>query len=256
MPTHRPMIRVDRPDVVFTHREAKERAVVEEIQRAHATGRPVLVGTLTVEESERLAARLREAGVACQVLNARNDVTEATVIARAGSRGAVTIATNMAGRGTDIRLGGEDGAGPTRWRPRRPLCDWHQPSREPPRGSPAPGPRRTAGRSGRVALLRQPGRRSAGALRHRALIAGPRRHREARRTDRSSGDARRDRPGAADHRRQNFEIRRTSGRYASVLEEQRREVMTRARRCCMATRCLDVVAAGAGALGRAGRRGG
>ena len=103
VPTHRPMIRADRPDIVFTHRDAKERAVVEEIQRAHATGRPVLVGTLTVEESERLAARLRDAGVTCQVLNARNDAMEASVIARAGSRGAVTISTNMAGRGTDIR---------------------------------------------------------------------------------------------------------------------------------------------------------
>ncbi len=110
VPTHRPMIRVDQPDVVFTHRDAKERAVVEEIQRAHASGRPVLVGTLTVEESERLAERLRGAGVACQVLNAKNDAMEALVIARAGARGAVTISTNMAGRGTDIRLGGEDEA--------------------------------------------------------------------------------------------------------------------------------------------------
>ena len=107
VPTHRPMIRVDHPDIVYTHRDAKERAVVEEIQRAHASGRPVLVGTLTVEESERLAARLREAGAACEILNAKNDAMEAAVIARAGALGAVTISTNMAGRGTDIRLGGE-----------------------------------------------------------------------------------------------------------------------------------------------------
>jgi preprotein translocase subunit SecA len=107
MPTHRPMIRVDHPDIVFTHRDAKERAVVEEIQRAHASGRPVLVGTLTVKESERLAARLRDAGVSCEILNAKHDATEARVIARAGVLGAVTIATNMAGRGTDILLGGE-----------------------------------------------------------------------------------------------------------------------------------------------------
>jgi len=105
VPTHRPMIRVDHPDVIFTHREAKERAVVQEIQRAHATGRPVLVGTLTVEESERLAARLHHAGVACEILNAKNDATEARIIARAGARHAVTISTSMAGRGTDIRLG-------------------------------------------------------------------------------------------------------------------------------------------------------
>ncbi len=107
IPTHRPMIRIDRPDLVFTHREAKERAVVEEIRRAHASGRPVLVGTATVEESERLAARLGAAGVIGQVLNAKNDAEEARVVAGAGALGAVTIATNMAGRGTDIRLGGE-----------------------------------------------------------------------------------------------------------------------------------------------------
>ncbi len=84
IPTHRPMIRVDRGDVVFTHREAKEAALVEEIRRAHAMGRPVLVGTLTVEESERLAARLRNEGTPCEVLNARNDALEAPIVARGG----------------------------------------------------------------------------------------------------------------------------------------------------------------------------
>jgi len=110
IPTHRPMIRSDAPDVVFTHREAKEKALVEEIRGAHAAGRPVLVGTLTVAESERLAARLREAEVPCEVLNARNDAREAEIVARAGALGAVTISTNMAGRGTDVRLGGPDEA--------------------------------------------------------------------------------------------------------------------------------------------------
>ena len=107
IPTHRPMIRIDHPDVVFADRDAKERAVVDEIQRAHASERPVLVGTLTIQESERLADRLRATGVACEILNARHDAREAAVIARGGRLGAVTIATNMAGRGTDIRLGGE-----------------------------------------------------------------------------------------------------------------------------------------------------
>ena len=111
IPTHRPMIRIDKPDEVFTHREAKERAVIEEIRNVHASGRPVLVGTSTVEESERLAGRLRAAGVACQILNARNDAAEAAIVAAAGAPGAVTISTNMAGRGTDIRLGGSDEAG-------------------------------------------------------------------------------------------------------------------------------------------------
>jgi preprotein translocase subunit SecA len=111
VPTHRPMVRVDEPDVVFTHGEAKRNALVEEIARVHATGRPVLVGTASVGESERLSAALREKGVACRVLNAKNDEQEAEVVARAGALGAVTISTNMAGRGTDIRLGGpvEDG---------------------------------------------------------------------------------------------------------------------------------------------------
>ena len=106
VPTNRPPIRIDGPDVVFTHREAKERAVVVEVRRAHALRRPVLVGTLTVAESERLAERLRAAGVTCEVLNAKNDAAEARIVARAGRLGAVTISTNMAGRGTDIRLGG------------------------------------------------------------------------------------------------------------------------------------------------------
>jgi preprotein translocase subunit SecA len=110
IPTHRPVVRIDRPDVVFTHRDAKERALVEEIRRAHHAGRPVLVGTLTIEESERLAQRLREGGVASAILNAKNDAMEAHVVSGAGAPGAVTISTNMAGRGTDIRLGGEDQA--------------------------------------------------------------------------------------------------------------------------------------------------
>ena len=108
VPTHRPMIRVDHPDIVFANREAKEAAVVAEISHAHESGRPVLVGTLTVEESERLAERLRSAGIDCEVLNAKNDEQEARIVARAGAFGAVTISTIMAGRGTDITLGGED----------------------------------------------------------------------------------------------------------------------------------------------------
>jgi preprotein translocase subunit SecA len=106
IPTHRPLIRDDQPDLVFTHREAKDAALVAEICAVHASGRPILVGTASVAESEALAAALRAASVPCTVLNAKNDEAEAAVVARAGAPGAVTISTNMAGRGTDIRLGG------------------------------------------------------------------------------------------------------------------------------------------------------
>ncbi len=106
VPPHRPCVRRDLPDVVFTHKEAKLGALVREIAGVHAAGRPVLVGTSSVRESEELAAALKEAGIVCDVLNAKNDELEASVIARAGAVGAVTISTNMAGRGTDIKLGG------------------------------------------------------------------------------------------------------------------------------------------------------
>ncbi len=107
VPPNRPCIRIDFPDVVFTHQQAKQKALIEEIARVHATGRPILVGTSSVSQSEQLAAALQKAGVTCQVLNAKNDELEAAIIANAGSLNAVTISTNMAGRGTDIRLGGD-----------------------------------------------------------------------------------------------------------------------------------------------------
>jgi len=105
VPTHRPVRRLDHPDVVFAARDAKEQAVAGEVIRTHAAGRPVLVGTMTVEESERLGSMLAARGVVCEVLNAKEDEHEARIVAAAGAPGAVTIATNMAGRGTDIRLG-------------------------------------------------------------------------------------------------------------------------------------------------------
>jgi preprotein translocase subunit SecA len=106
VPPHRPCVRRDLPDIVFTHKEPKRAALVREIAGVHAAGRPVLVGTLSVRESEELAADLAGAGVPCEVLNAKNDELEAGIVARAGAPGAVTISTNMAGRGTDIKLGG------------------------------------------------------------------------------------------------------------------------------------------------------
>ncbi|MFN7944690.1 MAG: accessory Sec system translocase SecA2 [Blastocatellia bacterium] len=106
IPPHQPCRRTDLPDLIFTHQAAKQQALIDEICAIHATGRPVLVGTGSVEDSERLAARLHAAGINCQVLNAKNDEAEAAIIAEAGAPDAVTISTNMAGRGADIRLGG------------------------------------------------------------------------------------------------------------------------------------------------------
>jgi len=103
IPTNRPVIRRDLPDIMFASREEKERAVLEAICALHAAGQPVLVGTASVAESERMSARLDP--VPHAVLNARNEEQEAAIIARAGERAAVTISTNMAGRGVDIKLG-------------------------------------------------------------------------------------------------------------------------------------------------------
>jgi preprotein translocase subunit SecA len=109
IPPNRPSIRVDAPDLVFVTKEAKRQALVEEIAAVRATGRPILVGTSSVAESEELAEALRRKSVTCQVLNAKNDELEAEIVAQAGAPRAVTISTNMAGRGTDIRLGGKAG---------------------------------------------------------------------------------------------------------------------------------------------------
>ena len=106
IPTNRPVIRKDLPDILYADKAARDRALVKEIQKVHRTGRPILVGTASVEDSERLSVHLGAAGVPHNVLNARNDEAEAEIIAQAGALGAVTISTNMAGRGTDILLGG------------------------------------------------------------------------------------------------------------------------------------------------------
>ncbi|MCC7371733.1 MAG: preprotein translocase subunit SecA [Chloroflexi bacterium] len=106
IPTHRPMIRQDNSDFVFKSEDAKLKAVVNEIRELNETGRPVLVGTVSIEKSELLSHRLVEAGVKHDVLNAKQHEREANIIAQAGRPSAVTIATNMAGRGVDILLGG------------------------------------------------------------------------------------------------------------------------------------------------------
>jgi preprotein translocase subunit SecA len=106
IPTHRPMIRVDHPDLIYKTEKAKFNAVVDEIEACYRKGQPVLVGTISIEKSERLSQMLKKRGIPHSVLNAKYHEKEAEIIAQAGRLGAVTIATNMAGRGTDIILGG------------------------------------------------------------------------------------------------------------------------------------------------------
>ncbi len=106
IPTNKPMIRIDNNDIIYKNENAKFRAVVEDIKRSHEKGQPVLVGTVSIEKSEKLSSILKREGIKHEVLNAKYHEKEAQIIAQAGKFGAVTIATNMAGRGTDIMLGG------------------------------------------------------------------------------------------------------------------------------------------------------
>lgn len=110
IPTNRPVIRIDQPDLVFVDEESKYAAVVEDIAERHRKGQPVLVGTTSIEKSEYLSSLLGKRGIPHEVLNAKHHAREAQIIAQAGRPGAVTVATNMAGRGVDILLGGNAGA--------------------------------------------------------------------------------------------------------------------------------------------------
>ena len=106
IPTNKPVIRKDMPDAVYSTADGKKRALLKEIEARHASGQPILIGTATVEKSEEIARMLRKNGIKHNILNAKNHEREAEIVAQAGRLGAVTIATNMAGRGTDILLGG------------------------------------------------------------------------------------------------------------------------------------------------------
>ena len=106
IPTNKPLARIDQPDVVYKNVPGKLRAIVAQIEECHKKGQPVLVGTISIEKSEELSAILKKKGIRHNVLNAKNHEKEAEIVAQAGKLGAVTVATNMAGRGTDIMLGG------------------------------------------------------------------------------------------------------------------------------------------------------
>ena len=106
IPTNKPLARIDEPDIIYKNEDAKFRAVIEDIKESHSKGQPVLVGTVSIEKSEKLSKLLDKEGIKHTVLNAKQHEKEAEIVAQAGKYGAVTIATNMAGRGTDIMLGG------------------------------------------------------------------------------------------------------------------------------------------------------
>lgn len=106
IPTNKPMIRKDYPDIIYKNEDVKFKAVIEDIKQAHSKGQPVLIGTVSIDKSEKLSKLLDKEGIPHEVLNAKYHEKEAQIIAQAGKYGAVTIATNMAGRGTDIMLGG------------------------------------------------------------------------------------------------------------------------------------------------------
>ena len=105
VPTNKPVARIDQPDAVYGTKKAKFEALVDEVEKRHAKGQPVLVGTIAVETSELISQMLKKKKIPHEVLNAKNNEREAEIIAKAGEKGSVTIATNMAGRGTDIKLG-------------------------------------------------------------------------------------------------------------------------------------------------------
>ena len=235
IPTNQPVARVDQPDLVYRTEDAKFDAVVDDIVERHAAGQPILVGTTSVAKSERLSKQLRKQGVPHEVLNAKQHEREAAIVAMAGHKGAVTVATNMAGRGTDIMLGGsvefladqalrEQGPRPARGlrglrgrlarrpeadrgagggrarrghRRRRPGRHRHRAARVPPHRQPAARPLRTPGRPGRDPVLPVARGRPDAPVQGRLGQLGAADHEDPRRrADREQARHRRDRLGA------------------------------------------------------------
>ncbi len=235
IPTNREVARVDQPDLVYRTEQAKFDAVVEDIVERHSAGQPILVGTTSVEKSERLSKQLKKRGVPHEVLNAKQHDREAAIVAMAGHKGAVTVATNMAGRGTDIMLGGSveflaDQA--LRQKGLDPLEDseayeaaWpqtlkqmeeqvaaehdevaavgglmpsrHRAPRVPPHRQPAARPLRPSGRPGRDPVLPVARGRPHAPVQGRLGQLGPADHEDPRRrADREQARHRRDRLGA------------------------------------------------------------
>ena len=176
IPTNKPVTRVDEQDYIFKTKDAKFTAVADDIAAAHERGQPVLVGTISVEISEALSQQLTRRGIPHNVLNAKQHEREAEIIKDAGSIGAVTIATNMAGRGVDIKLGRR------RRGPRRPVRGRHRAPREPAHRQPAAGPFRPSGRPGPHALLPVGRGRPDPGVRRRSHLQDPRPPRTRRRS--------------------------------------------------------------------------
>jgi preprotein translocase subunit SecA len=182
IPTNRELIRIENPDVIYRTEREKFNAVVEEIEELNETGRPVLVGTIDIAKSEKLSGMLKRKGIKHVVLNAKYHAKEAEIVAQAGRKGAVTIATNMAGRGTDIILGGNeeflarDLLRKQNIDPDEAAPDEIGAAREKAR-QPAPRSLRTSGRPGLLALLRVARRRPDAHLRGRPHLEH---HAEAR----------------------------------------------------------------------------
>ena len=228
IPPHRPCGRVDQADVVFTHRTAKLEALIQCIHENHRSGRPVLAGTAAVAESEELGNRLLSVGLSCEVLNARNDAAEAEVIEEAGAPGAITISTNMAGRGTDIRLGGRDESRRVEVISRGGLCvigtNRHESRRIDDQIRGRAGRQGDSGSSRFYISLEDPL-----IQRHGIDSLIPERYRRPLRTEPLDHPAFQREIDRAQRivEGQSFEIRRTLSRYSQFIEGQRRQLFER-----------------------------